>query len=222
MERHFPILKDKIDRKNPNIPETAHCYQTKNETNKNNFFFVSSKILPENKLQGSQFFLLWKLKRGKKESKSFHLCVKSSCYTKGHWFYTPVLDQMLSLFFKWSCFYGWCNAVDIYWGLMQVLYLDWHLSWVTTLTYFMTWAPRSWKTMCSKLHMPGHLPVLLTSSVPAISKGSWIFWASSFLFIKRRKLMEWSDDFFLHWNTFMIRYETLRCHGRRSELEIRA
>ena len=84
MERHFPILKDKIDRKNPNIPETAHCYQTKNETNKNNFFFVSSKILPENKLQGSQFFLLWKLKRGQKESKSFHLCVKSSCYTKGH------------------------------------------------------------------------------------------------------------------------------------------
>lgn len=129
---------------------------------------------------------------------------------------------MLSLFFKWSCFYGWCSAVDIYWGLMQVLYLDWHLSWVTTLTYFMTRAPRTWRTMCSKLRTPGQLPVLLASSVPAISKGSWIFWASSFLSIKRRKLMEWFDDFFLHWNTFMIRYETLRCHGRRSELEIRA
>lgn len=62
-KRLFPIPKDKIDQKTPNRPEKAHYYQEKSEKDKNDSS-VSSKTLPKKRLQGSQFFLLWKLKSG--------------------------------------------------------------------------------------------------------------------------------------------------------------
>lgn len=53
------------------------------------------------------------------------------------------------------------------------------------------------------LPMPGYLPMLLTSSVPGISKRFWNLWASNFLSTKRRKLIE-GHDLSLHWKTSRI------------------
>lgn len=177
------------------MTETAHCYQEKNEKTKTIFCVIQYSF----NTQTLRFsVLLWKLKREQKVGKISHLCAKSSCCNKVHWFYTPVSDQMLSLFFKWSCFYGWCSAVDI-------CILRAYTSSVSRLVFIMSNYINSFYDQSSQdlkncvliLPMPGHLPVLLTNSVPGISKRFWNLWASNFLSIKRRKLME-GHDLYLH------------------------
>lgn len=142
--RHFPTSKDKKRVEN-NMPETLHCYQEKDEQDRNNFCLYHPKFLQKTQFVFLGFSTVEVKKRTEGRQGLFHLCAKSSCCTKGHWFYTLVINQVLSLFLKWFCFDGWCRAVDVYYVLTQVLYLDWYLSWVTTLTCFMTGALRTWR-----------------------------------------------------------------------------
>lgn len=124
---------------------------------------------------------------------------------------------MPSLFLRWFCFYGWWNTVDVCWVLTQVLYLDKYFSWVTTLTYFMTGTLRTWKTVCfNTAHAFG---AYLCSSQSLYQMWAKDLSRASILpSIKTRKRME-GHDAFLHGNTFVTRYETLKYPGKKCQLE---
>lgn len=89
-------------------------------------FFQKKK---KTNLQVSPFFSIVEVREKKEVKLFFILRIKSSCFIKGHWFYTLVLDQMLSLFLKWFFFYGWCNTVDI---------LSAHASLISRLVFLMS------------------------------------------------------------------------------------
>lgn len=62
-------------------------------------------------------FLLEVKKRAEGRKAIFHVCIKLCCWTKGHGFYTLVLDQMLSLLSNGPLFMGtflwWCDTAEV-------------------------------------------------------------------------------------------------------------
>ena len=94
---------------------------------------------------------------------------------------------------------------------MDICILRAYASSISRLVFIMSNYINSFYDLSSKnlkdcvliLPMPGHLPVLLTSSVPGISKRLRNLWASNFLSTKRRKLIE-GHDLSLHWKTSII------------------
>lgn len=139
-----------------NVPVTLHFSQGKDEEDKNDFLFVSSTVLQRTNFRYLNLCTV-EVKKTTEGGQAFffHPCVKSSCCAKGHWVYILVLDQTLSWFLRWSCFYGLCRAVDVHWALTQGSLSRLVFIMSNYINLFYDRSPENLKNCVLTLHVPG-------------------------------------------------------------------